>query len=120
LNTIAAARKIPNNEVSLLVAAKDTKGLLESVQKLQSIKSIIVHDGHAALQEGLAEPLSKIIVNCQKQFKFSHLIGCHSTFGKNLFPRVAAQLDVGQISDVIAIESEDKFVRSIYAGKETK
>ena len=64
----------------------------------------------------LPEVYSPLIVAAQKAGSFTHVVAAHSAFGKNVLPRVAAVLDVAQVSDVLAVESPDTFVRSIYAG----
>jgi electron transfer flavoprotein alpha subunit len=65
---------------------------------------------------GLAEPSAPVLAELVKSGAFTHLIGPHSATGKNIFPRVAALLDVAQISDVMRIDAPDTFVRPIYAG----
>ncbi|KAF2456251.1 hypothetical protein BDY21DRAFT_364964 [Lineolata rhizophorae] len=70
----------------------------------------------AVAEEGLAESYAPMLVENIKNGGYTHVMTGHSAFGKNLLPRVAALLDVQQISDIIGIESEDTFVRTIYAG----
>lgn len=66
--------------------------------------------------QGLAENWAPLLVENIKKNDFTHVLAGHSAFGKNLLPRVAAMLDVQQISDITSIQSEDTFVRPIYAG----
>lgn len=68
----------------------------------------------AALAHPLAENLTPLVVDLAKQY--SHVLAPATTFGKNLLPRVAALLDVAQISEITAVESADTFVRPVYAG----
>lgn len=68
------------------------------------------------LQQGLPENLAPLVVENIKKGGYTHVIAGHTAFGKNLMPRVAALLDLQQISDITAIESENTFVRPIYAG----
>lgn len=64
-----------------------------------------------------AENITPLVVQSQKQFNFTHILVGATAFGKALAPRIAAKLDVSPVSDVIGIQSNDTFVRSIYAGK---
>ncbi|CAG8768629.1 34573_t:CDS:2, partial [Racocetra persica] len=66
--------------------------------------------------DNVASEISTITGISKKKFNFTHLVAPHSAFGKNIMPRVAALLDVAQISDIIDIESSDVFIRPIYAG----
>ena len=70
----------------------------------------------AGFKGGLAEALTPLVTEIQKQSSFSHILAGASVFGKNLLPRVAAKLDVEPISDIIGVKSADTFVRTIYAG----
>lgn len=76
---------------------------------------IVSKDG--SLNSGLPEILSPLLVSLQKSNNFTHVLAAHSAFGKNLLPRVAATLDVQQISEVLEIKSEDTFLRPLYAGQ---
>ncbi|KAG8528542.1 uncharacterized protein KY384_007460 [Bacidia gigantensis] len=71
---------------------------------------------NSAYDKGLAENYAPLIVENVKSQQCTHVFAAHSAFGKSLMPRVAALLDVQQISDITAIESEDTFTRPIYAG----
>lgn len=72
---------------------------------------------NAAFKGFTPESLTPLILNAQKQFKYTHIIAGASAFGKALLPRIAAKLDVSPVSDVIGIKSPDTFVRTIYAGE---
>lgn len=68
------------------------------------------------MAHGLAEAVAPFLANLVTSQKYTHLVAAHTASGKNIFPRVAALLDVAQISDVMTVVSEDTFVRPIYAG----
>ena len=112
LNTIAAATKL-SGDVDVLVAGTGCADVAAKVAALQGVKRVLVVD-NAAYGDQAAEPLAKLVVSLAGNY--SHLLAPASSYGKNTMPRVAALLDVAQISDVIGIVSEDTFVRPIYAG----
>ena len=112
LNTIAAATKL-SSDVDVLVAGAGCADVAAKVAALQGVKRVLVVD-NAAYGDQAAEPLAKLMVSLASGY--SHLLGPSSSYGKNTMPRVAALLDVAQISDIIGVVSEDTFVRPIYAG----
>ncbi len=112
LNTIAAATKL-SGDVDVLVAGEGCADIAAKVAALQGVKRVLVVD-NAAYGDQAAEPLAKLVVSLAGGY--SHLLGPSSSYGKNTMPRVAALLDVAQISDIIGVVSEDTFVRPIYAG----
>ena len=112
LNTIAAATKL-SAEVDVLVAGEACADVAAKVAALQGVKSVLVAD-NAAYGDQAAEPLAKLVVSLAANY--SHLLAPSSSYGKNTMPRVAALLDVAQISDIVGVVSEDTFVRPIYAG----
>nr|CAG8563908.1 2442_t:CDS:2 [Entrophospora candida] len=114
LNALTAANKL-GGSVTALVAGEDPTTVASQVAGLQGISKILVAKDKA-YEHGIAEVYAPLLVNAQKNLKFTHLITSHSAFGKNIFPRVAAILDVAQISDIIDIQGSDVFVRPIYAG----
>ena len=71
---------------------------------------------HAALAHGLAEEWTPLLVGMQQAGGFTHVVGASSAFTKGVFPRVAALLDVAQLSDVIEVKDDATFVRPTYAG----
>jgi electron transfer flavoprotein alpha subunit len=79
------------------------------------IKKLLVKE-HDSLERYVAEPLAPLITSLVKEKSFSHLIGGSSSVTKNVFPRIAAQLDVSQVSEVMKIIDPTTFVRPIYAG----
>ncbi|MBV8657915.1 MAG: FAD-binding protein [Burkholderiales bacterium] len=112
LNTVAAATKI-GGDVHVLVAGHGAQGAATAAAKLAGVGKVLLADApHLAHQ--LAENITAVVVDLAKGY--SHVLAPATTFGKNFLPRVAALLDVAQISDVIGIESADTFVRPIYAG----
>ncbi|MHA2688945.1 electron transfer flavoprotein subunit alpha/FixB family protein [Vibrio harveyi] len=117
LRALNAASQIQQNGASLPVTAllvgHQCGSVLDKLKCVQGISQIIAIDA-AEYQHALAENLSTLIAEVGRDY--SHILAPASTFGKNLMPRVAALLDVGQLSDVIAIESLDTVVRPIYAG----
>ncbi len=112
LNTIAAATKL-SGDVDVLVAGEGCADVAAKVAALQGVKRVLVVD-NAAYGDQAAEPLAKLVVSLAGNY--SHLLAPASSYGKNTMPRVAALLDVAQISDIMGVVSEDTFVRPIYAG----
>jgi electron transfer flavoprotein alpha subunit len=112
LNTVAAAQKI-GGEIDVLVAGTDCGAAASQAAQLQGVARVKVADAaHYAAQT--AENLGALIV--ANAAGYSHILAPATTCGKNLMPRVAALLDVAQISEITAVESADTFVRPIYAG----
>ena len=111
LSAVTAAGKL--GEVHLLVAGKGCAGVADAAAKIAGVAKVHLADD-AAFEHGLAENVAPLIVE---------LMGHHDAFvapatshGKNIAPRVAALLDVMQISDILSVESEDTFTRPTYAG----
>ncbi|KAH0557029.1 hypothetical protein GP486_005182 [Trichoglossum hirsutum] len=114
LNAVSAAAKL-GGPVTALAAGNGAKSVAEEAAKVKGLeKVLVVEDG--AYDKGLAENYAPLVIENVKKDGFSHVIAAHSAFGKNIMPRVAALLDLQQVSDIIAIENEDTFVRPIYAG----
>ena len=111
-NAVSAAQKI-GGDIAILVAGHQCRGAADAAAKIDGISKILLVDA-ARYGHGLGENLASLIVAMASGY--THLIAPATTSGKNVMPRVAALLDVGQISDVIAVESADTFVRPIYAG----
>src|SRR5690349_18058876 len=112
LNAVTAAHKI-GGPVHLLVAGNDVGVLAQSAAKIAGVEQVRVADA-PQYTHTLAENLAALVVALADGY--SHILAPATTFGKNFLPRVAALLDVAQISDIIAVESQDTFVRPIYAG----
>jgi electron transfer flavoprotein alpha subunit len=113
LNALAAAAEIAGGEVDLLVAGRDCRAVAEAAAQAMGVRKVLLADD-AAYDHGLAENLAPLVVGLAE--RYTHLLAPATTAGKNLMPRVAALLDVMQISDISAVVSEDTFVRPIYAG----
>jgi electron transfer flavoprotein alpha subunit len=113
LNAFAAAKEIAGQEVDILVAGKDCRGVAEAASAIAGARKVLLADDDA-YDHGLAENLAPLLVKLAPSY--AHLLAPATTSGKNLMPRVAALLDVMQISDISAVVSPDTFVRPIYAG----
>lgn len=111
---MTAAKKV-GGDVIVLVAGTKCSAAAEAASKLQGVSKVLVAE-NAAFNGLTAEALTPLILATQNQFKFTHILAGATAFGKALLPRVAAKLDVSPISDIISVESEDTFVRTIYAG----
>src|SRR6185437_15847140 len=96
-----------------LVAGKDARAVAEAAAQVAGIAKVLLADD-AAYDHALAENVAPLLVKLAPGY--SHLLAPATTAGKNLMPRVAALLDVMQISDIAGIVSQDTFVRPIYAG----
>jgi len=112
LKTVAAAQAI-GGDINLLVAGHNCQSVVDAAAKVNGVSKILVAD-NAAYEHQLAENVSLLVTELANDYE--HIIATALTTGKNFMPRVAALLDVTQISDIIAVESSDTFVRPIYAG----
>ena len=112
LNTVAAAQKI-GGDIDILVAGHQCAGAAKAAAAIPGVKKVLVADA-PLYAHALAESLSSLIVSIAKSY--SHVLAPSTSAGKNVLPRVAALLDMAQISDIIMVESADTFVRPIYAG----
>ncbi|MDH5749283.1 MAG: FAD-binding protein [Rhodospirillales bacterium] len=111
LNAVTAAAKL--GEVTLLVAGADCRNVAEAAARVSGVAKVMLVD-NPAYQHPLAEPMAALVSGLATGY--THLMMTATTVGKNIMPRVAALLDVQQISDIIGIEGPDTFVRPIYAG----
>jgi len=112
LSTITAATQL-GDDIHVLVAGKGCQAVAEQAAKVAGVTQVKLADD-ASYEHPVAEYLAPLIAREAKDC--SHVLVPASTFGKNLTPRVAARLDVQQISDIIQVVSDDTFVRPIYAG----
>ncbi len=112
LHALAAAEAI-GGDVHVLVAGADCKGVAEAAAKAKGVGKVLLADAPQYKDE-LAENVAPLVAGLAKNY--SHVLAPATTFGKNFMPRVAATLDVAQISDIVAVKGEDTFVRPIYAG----
>ena len=113
LNAVAAAKEIAGPEVDILVAGKDCRAVAEAAAQIAGVRKVLLADD-GAYDHGLAENVAPLVIKLSENY--SHLLAPATTSGKNLMPRVAALLDVMQISDISVVVSPDTFVRPIYAG----
>ncbi|WP_371227723.1 electron transfer flavoprotein subunit alpha/FixB family protein [Pseudomonas sp. QE6] len=117
LNTVAAAQKI-GGDIAVLVAGQNVGGVAEAAAKIAGVSKVLVADNAAyahQLPENVA-PLIAAVVKEEGGKGYSHVLAAATTNGKNFLPRVAALLDVDQISEIIEVVSADTFKRPIYAG----
>lgn len=112
LNTVAAASQI-DADVHVLVVGFECQTVVEQAAQVAGVNKVLVAD-NAVYEHQLAENVSKLIVDIAGGY--GHILAPATTTGKNTLPRVAALLDVAQLSDVIKVEAPDTFVRPIYAG----
>jgi electron transfer flavoprotein alpha subunit len=112
LHAVTAAQKI-GGEIHLLVAGQNCRTAADQAAKVAGIAKVL-HAEDALYAGGLAENLAKLLA--QLAPSYSHLLATATSYSKNAMPRTAALLDVAQISEIIAVEAPDTFVRPIYAG----
>ncbi|MBI3706303.1 MAG: electron transfer flavoprotein subunit alpha/FixB family protein [Proteobacteria bacterium] len=111
LNAITAAAKL--GDVAVLVAGSACRKAAEAAAAVAGVAKVLLADDPACAS-GLAENFAPLVVKLAPGY--THLLVPATSFGKNLMPRVAALLDVAQISDIVEVRSADTFVRLIYAG----
>lgn len=111
LNAVTAAAEL--GDVTVLVAGHNCTSVGEQAAKVAGVTKVMVAD-NAAFANALAENVSSLLVELAPGY--SHLIAPATTSGKNIMPRVAALLDVAQISEITEIVDADTFVRPVYAG----
>ena len=112
LNTVAAAQKI-GGEIHVLVAGHNADGAAQAAARVAGVARVLNAEA-PHLGEFLAENVAALVVSLAKSY--SHILAPATSNGKDVTPRVAALLDVQQISEIIAVDSPDTFVRPIYAG----
>ena len=112
LHAVTAAQKI-GGDLHILVAGSNAAAVADQAAKVGGVSKVLLADD-AAYGDRLAENLAKLLVGLAGNY--SHILATATATGKNVLPRVAALLDVQQISEISAVESADTFVRPIYAG----
>jgi electron transfer flavoprotein alpha subunit len=112
LNTLAAAQKI-GGDIHVLVAGQGAQAAANAAAQVSGVAKVL-HADAPQLATQTAENVAALVVSLSGAY--SHILLPATGFGKNVAPRVAALLDVAQVSDIIAVESPDTFVRPIYAG----
>ncbi|WP_342625289.1 electron transfer flavoprotein subunit alpha/FixB family protein [Pseudomonas alkylphenolica] len=116
LNTVTAAQQI-GGEIHVLVAGVDIEGAVAAAQGIEGISKVLVANAAAyahQLPENVAPLVASLVID--QSVIYSHILAPATANGKNILPRVAALLDVDQISEIISVESADTFKRPIYAG----
>lgn len=111
LHAVTAALAL--GEVHVLVAGHNCSAAAQAAARIAGVTKVLNADAQA-YAHAMAEPLATLIV--AQAGPYSHILAPATTFGKNVLPRAAALLDVAQISEVVAVEGPDTFVRPIYAG----
>ncbi len=112
LNTIAAAQKI-GGDIHVLIAGHNAQAAADAAAKIAGVSKVLLADA-PQLAAGLAENVEATVLEIAKDY--SHIVAPATAYGKNIAPRVAAKLDVAQISEITAVVSPDTFERPIYAG----
>ncbi|OAJ54581.1 electron transfer flavoprotein subunit beta [Paraburkholderia ginsengiterrae] len=116
LNTIAAAQKI-GGDVHVLVAGHNAQAAADAAAKIAGVSRVLLADA-PQLEAGLAENVEATVLALVRDpaKNYTHILAPATASGKNVTPRIAAKLDVAQISDITAVDSPDTFERPIYAG----
>ena len=112
LNTVAAAQKI-GGDVHVLIAGHNAQAAADAAARIAGVAKVLLADA-PHLEQGLAENVEATVLSIARQY--SHILAPATAAGKNVAPRIAAKLDVAQISDITAVDSPDTFERPIYAG----
>jgi electron transfer flavoprotein alpha subunit len=112
LSTVAAAQKI-GGDIHVLVAGQDLSAIADAAAKIAGVSKVRVADDVAYAHQ-LPENIAPLVAGLGGEY--SHILVAATTNGKNFMPRVAAHLDVDQLSEIIGVESADTFKRPIYAG----
>ncbi|MDT0581624.1 MULTISPECIES: FAD-binding protein [Alteromonadaceae] len=112
-NKLVTAALGASDDVVVLVAGSGCAAIGEAAAKINGVSKVLVADNEA-YEHQLPENIADLVVELAADY--SHVFAAATTTGKNFMPRVAALLDVAQISDIIKVESADTFVRPIYAG----
>jgi electron transfer flavoprotein alpha subunit len=112
LNTVTAASQC-GADVHVLIAGHNSGAAAEAAARIAGVSKVLVADG-AQFADGLAENVAEQVLALAKGY--SHILAPATAYGKNILPRVAARLDVGQISEITKVDAPDTFERPIYAG----
>ena len=116
LNTVAAAQQL-GGEVHVLVAGHNARTAADAAARIAGVAKVLLADA-PALGTGLAEVVESTVLALVRNAtsSYSHILAPATAAGKNVTPRIAAKLDVAQISDIVTVVSDDTFERPIYAG----
>jgi electron transfer flavoprotein alpha subunit len=115
LNTVKAAQDI-GGDITILVAGSGCDDAASAAAQIGGVSKVLKADD-AALEHYLAENMAPMIADAVKSGGYTHVLVPGTTFGKNIMPRIAALLDVQQLTDIIAVEGADTFKRPIYGGQ---
>ena len=110
---VVACGQAIGGDIDVLVVGQDCGAVASEAQKLSGVRSVLVADS-ASYANHLAENVSDLMLTIATDYE--HVLAAASSFGKDVLPRVAALLDVSQLSEVIEVVSSDTFVRPVYAG----
>ncbi|MGZ9897853.1 electron transfer flavoprotein subunit alpha/FixB family protein [Shewanella gaetbuli] len=110
---VVAAASAIGGDIHVLVAGSQCNDVAQAAKSLAGVSKVLIADS-AVYANQLAENTAKLILDIASDY--SHILAAASSVGKDTLPRVAALLDVSQLSEVVAVQSEDTFVRPIYAG----
>ncbi|MFC5463109.1 electron transfer flavoprotein subunit alpha/FixB family protein [Massilia niabensis] len=111
-HTVTAAAQC-GGDVHILIAGASCDGAVEAASKLAGVAKVLVADA-LQFRDGLAENIAEQALALAKDY--SHILAPATAYGKNILPRVAARLDVAQVSEITKVISQDTFERPIYAG----
>ena len=112
-NKLVHAASAAGDDITLLVAGSNCATVAENGAKITGVSKVLVAD-NSVYEHQLPENIADLVVELANEY--THVFAAATTTGKNFMPRVAALLDVAQISDIISVESADTFTRPIYAG----
>ncbi len=112
LNTVTAAKQL-DGDTHVLVLGADSNAVAQEAAKIEGVTKVL-HGDNPVFEQVLAETFSEAIISYADGY--DTILAPASTYGKNVMPRVAAKLDIQQVSDIIGIEDKNTFHRPIYAG----
>jgi|TARA_A100001388_G_C28735144_1_gene483720 electron transfer flavoprotein alpha subunit len=114
LSTISAGLKIDDN-IEMLIFSTGSQEIVSDSEKISGLKKVTLIK-HEIFESQIAEDITKALTGFLESGEYTHILAPSTTFGKNLLPRIAAHLDVQQISDIMTVLDHETFERPIYAG----
>ena len=114
-SAINAATKLSSKDISILIAGKNCESVAKQASEINEISKVLYCDNNI-YENILPENLSKLVVECQNNNNYKHILGGVSSMSRDLLPRIAGELNISQISDIIDVVDDDTFVRPMYAG----
>lgn len=112
LNAVTAAQQL-GDDLHILVAGHSCSEVAEQASSIEGISKVLISDD-SAYEHPMPENMAALVLSIASNY--SHIVAAATTSGKNYMPRVAAKLDVAQISDIVSVKAQDQFIRPIYAG----